>query len=83
MCAFCLGSDEGDAVWSTWDENECVYLVTVWRGDAEMMLANDAFILKECKNMEMTSSDSQKIVRPMTILCSCVFLRFFCGSVFL
>ena len=52
-------------MWSTWDESECVYLVMVWRSDVEMMLANDAAILKECAEDD-TKTGSTKTVSPNT-----------------
>jgi ataxin-10 len=55
-----MGNDEAEGVWSTWDESECVYLVMVWRSDVEMMLANDAAILKEC------AKDDTNTVSPNT-----------------
>ena len=52
-------------MWLVWDEGECVYLVTVWRGDVESVLANEAAILKACHANEKQTvpGDGYQIVR--------------------
>ena len=63
VCFDKLGDGEGEVE----SEGDCVYLVTVWRGDVERVLANQAAILKECTvNKEpgaLSITTRQKVLR--------------------